>query len=178
MSRVLLFDMSSWWQTVDNDSVATSPELWRPLDRHLGGFDLDPAAGCEPAPIAEERYTPEDDGLSSPWFGTVWLNPPFSEKMSWYRRLAGQYEMGNVNRAAVVASVDLSTDWFHEHFSTADLILFLNGRDWYIGHGDNPSFSTMVGLWNPTPEAVQWAKTMGTVVQPCSDDKNSTLDRF
>jgi hypothetical protein len=170
--------MSGWWQTVDNDSVATSPELWRPLDRHLDGFDLDPAAGCEPTPIAEERYTAEDDGLSSPWFGTVWLNPPFSEKMPWYRRLATQCEIGNVNRAAAVAAIDLSTDWFHDHFSTADIILFLNGRDWYIGHGDSPSFSTMIGLWNPTPDAIEWAKTMGTVARMDTDDNNTTLNDY
>lgn len=62
---------SGWWQTEENDEVATSPRLWRPLADAMDGFDLDPAAGCEPTPIAEERYTPADDGLASPWFGTV-----------------------------------------------------------------------------------------------------------
>jgi hypothetical protein len=170
--------MSDWWRTSDNDTVATSPELWRPLDRHLGGFDLDPAAGCEPTPIAETRYTPADDGLSSPWFGTVWLNPPFSEKAAWYERLATQYRAGNVTRAAVVAGADPSTDWFHDHFTTADVILFLNGRDWFIGHGDSPSFATMIGLWNPTPDAIEWAETMGTVVTVASDSENAVLSEW
>jgi len=166
---------SGWWQTEDNDEVPTSPELWRPLSRHLNDFDLDPAAGCEPTPIADERYTPEDDGLTSPWFGTVWLNPPFSDKTPWYSRLVSQYQAGDVDRAVAVANVDTSADWFHNYFSTADVVLFLDGRDWYLGHGSSPSFSTMLGFWNPTPDAVEWARSMGTVAHFEADDGQTGL---
>lgn len=169
---------SDWWQTEENDEVATSPELWRPLSRHLGGFDLDPAAGCEPDPIADERYTPDDDGLTSPWFGTVWLNPPFSDKTPWYRRLVSKHESGSVDRAVAVATVDPSANWFHEHFSNADVIVFLNGRNWYIGQGDSPTFSTMLGFWDPTPEAVAWAESMGTIATFGTDDTQSDLAEF
>jgi len=155
---------AEWYHTDDeNDDVATAPRLWRPLDRHLGGFDLDPAAGCEPTPIADERYTEADDGLSRPWFGTVWLNPPFSQKADWYGRLAAQYQRGAVERAAAVATADSSADWFHESFSTADTIAFLDGRDWFLGNGSSPSFATVVGLWGATPEAVAWGRSKGTV---------------
>jgi len=64
------------------DSYATKPELWRPLSDALGGFDLDPASGAESEHIAETVYTKDDDGLSHDWPGTVWLNPPFSNKRS------------------------------------------------------------------------------------------------
>jgi len=167
-----------WWQTETNDEVPTSPELWRPLDRHLNGFDLDPAAGCEPTPIADERYTPADDGLSSPWFGTVWLNPPFSAKTPWYSRLVAQYRAGDVDRAVAVATVDPSANWFHEQFATADHIVFLNGRDWYLEHGSRPSFSTMLGLWNPTDDAVAWGRTMGTVAQLPSERSQASLTAY
>ena len=167
-----------WWKTETNDEVATSPELWRPLSRHLNGFDLDPAAGCEPTPIAEERYTEADDGLTSPWYGTVWLNPPFSDKSAWYSRLVAQYTNGKVDRAAAVATADPSTDWFHDYFSTADVVVFLNGRDWYLAHGENPNFATMLGLWNPTPEAVEWARSMGTVAHFENDGNQKDLEAF
>jgi len=172
-------DASGWWQTADNDEVPTSPELWRPLRRHLNGFDLDPAAGCEPTPIADERYTVEDDGLTSPWFGTVWLNPPFSDKTPWYSRLRSQYQSGEVDRAVAVATVDPSANWFHLHFSTADAVLFLDGRDWYLGHGSSPSFSTMLGFWNPTPEAIEWARSMGTLAAfPDENEDQATFEAF
>lgn len=162
--------VDGWWQTTTNDEVATAPKLWRPAARHMGGFDLDPAAGCEPTPIAEDRYTPEDDGLTSPWYGTVWLNPPFSDKPSWYARLVDQYLNGDVDAAVALAKVDPSSDWFQNWFSTADIILLLDGRNWYLERGSSPSFSTMLGVWNPTDDMRSWAHTMGTVVETIGDD--------
>lgn len=51
-------------------------------------FDLDPASpegggDCVPA-LA--KFTKADDGLSRPWHGRVWLNPPFSESTAWADR--------------------------------------------------------------------------------------------
>jgi len=165
-------DAKGWWQTdSSNDEVPTSPELWRPLSDSFGGFDLDPASGCEPQPIAENRYTEEDDGLSSPWFGSVWLNPPFSDKTPWYKRLVNQYEHGEVTSAAAIATVDPSARWFHDYFSTADRICYLEGRDWYLGHGSSPSFSTQVGVWNPTDDTLDVLHRLGTVVKPVSRER-------
>jgi len=164
---------NEWWQTEDNDSVATKRELWQPFADALGGFDLDPAAGCEPTQIGDERYTPEDDGLTSPWFGKVWLNPPFSDKTPWYKRLVDQYWNGEVTHAAAIGTVDPSADWFHNWFSTADAIVFLDGRDWYMA-GDSPTFSTQVGLWNPNDEAIRVARSLGTVVEPMEKNPNQT----
>jgi hypothetical protein len=166
---------NQWWQTEENDAVATKRELWEPIADKIDGFDLDPAAGCEPTPIAEDRYTKEDDGLTSPWYGTVWLNPPFSEKTKWYKRLVDQYRHGDVDRVVALASVDTSTDWFQEWFSTADVLCLLNGRDWYIDNGDSPSFQTQVGVWNPTSELIDHLHTIGTVVEPIPDNSQQEL---
>jgi DNA N-6-adenine-methyltransferase (Dam). len=62
----------------DNNEYATPPEIWRPLSRAVGGFDLDAASGAESTPIAPDRLTKDDDGLTQPWHGNVWLNPPWS----------------------------------------------------------------------------------------------------
>jgi hypothetical protein len=166
---------NQWWQTEENDSVATKRELWQPIAERIGGFDLDPAAGCEPTPIADERYTESDDGLIQPWYGTVWLNPPFSSKTEWYKRLVDQYKNGDVNRAVALATVDPSANWFHSWFSTADVICFLDGRDWYLGKGDSPTFSTQIGVWNPTDELMPWLQRKGTVVEPIEDTAQTTL---
>jgi hypothetical protein len=166
-----------WWETdEENDEVATKRELWEPLSEALGGFDLDPAAGCEPTQIAHQRYTKADDGLVEPWFGTVWLNPPFSQRVHWYRRLVDHYERGAVDAAAAIAPTDFSADWFHDWFARADAIGLLDGRDWYIGHGSSPSFATAVGLWSPTDDALAVLASKGTVVHPQQPDQASLQD--
>lgn len=47
----------------------------------MGVIDLDPAS-CEAANksiMALNIFTKDDDGLSKPWFGKVWMNHPFSK---------------------------------------------------------------------------------------------------
>lgn len=51
-------------------------------------FDLDvaaPPSGCPWIP-AKRFLTMEDDGLSAPWEGRVWMNPPYSQATPWVRR--------------------------------------------------------------------------------------------
>jgi len=170
-------ESKNWWQTKKNDEVATKRELWRPFSRAMGGFDLDPAAGCEPAPIADERYTKEEDGLIQPWFGIVWLNPPFSDKTPWYRRLVNQYQNGDVTAAVALATGDPSANWFHRWFHTCDILCYLDGRDWYLA-GNSPSFSTIVGLWNPTDEAVNQCQRLGSVAKPIHGDNQQRLGAY
>jgi hypothetical protein len=163
-----------WYHTdEENDEVATSPSLWRPLRRHFHGFDLDPAAGAEPTPIAEERYT--ERGLQRPWYGTVWLNPPFSDKGPWFERLVNHIERDLVDAAVAVSSPPTSSAWFQDCFSTADQLVFLSERDVYLFNGDNPSFSTVLAFWNPPAAATEWAQTQGVVVEPVSDDTQARL---
>jgi hypothetical protein len=48
-------------------------------------FDLDVACppGGPPHTPCKAYYTQTDDGLTSPWFGTVWMNPPYSKPAPW-----------------------------------------------------------------------------------------------
>lgn len=51
-------------------------------------FDLDPASpppGVSKVPV-DSVWTKSDDGLTKPWFGFVWCNPPFSNATPWADR--------------------------------------------------------------------------------------------
>ena len=51
-------------------------------------FDLDPCAppGGVPWIPAPRWFTESDDGLSQPWRGRVWLNPPYSSPAPWLEK--------------------------------------------------------------------------------------------
>lgn len=105
----------------------STDEWWTPAEilAPLGRFDLDPCApeadptrtGCE------HYYTRHDDGLSQPWEGRVWLNPPYSTAGKWVEKLA---QHGN-GIALVFARTE--TKWWHDHiWLRASALLFLRGR--------------------------------------------------
>jgi hypothetical protein len=69
----------------------TSDDYWTPtwLFEALGvEFDLDVACppGGPPHTPAKAYYTQETDGLTSEWFGNVWMNPPFTNIPPWNAR--------------------------------------------------------------------------------------------
>jgi len=86
----------------------------------LGMIDLDPAS-CEAAQVnvmATTYYTKAQDGLSQPWYGKIWLNPPYSKtdghsnQETWSRRLIEQYAVGNVAEAILLVKAALGYIWF------------------------------------------------------------------
>lgn len=89
-------------------------------------FDLDPCApeGGLPWIPAHTFYSlPKDDGLMAPWFGRVWLNPPYGKDTGdWLARM----DLHRNGVALVFARTDCR--WFHDYVVNADAILFLKGR--------------------------------------------------
>jgi hypothetical protein len=54
-------------------------------------FDTDVAAPIDPSKRtcpARAYLTPVEDGLTSPWQGLIWMNPPFSRSRPWVERFA------------------------------------------------------------------------------------------
>jgi len=103
-----LFAMPQVEETTDD--YYTSPTLFLRLGVE---FDLDVAAplgGVSWIP-ARDYYTQEDDGLSKPWIGRVWMNPPFSNVTPWIERFIAH---GNgIGLVPLVRSKWLATAWSH-----------------------------------------------------------------
>lgn len=90
----------------------------------MGGIDLDPAS-CEIANQvvrATRYYSQEENGLLQPWYGRVWLNPPFSkiENRSgigaFTRKLVREYQAGNVRQAVLLVTIRTEAEWYQPLF--------------------------------------------------------------
>lgn len=103
------------------DEWLTPPEVLKAL----GHFDLDPCSPISrPWPTAAEHFTVLDDGLSLPWTGRVWCNPPYgSATGQWLERLAAHGD----GIALVFARTETAA-WVQSVWARADAILFLFGR--------------------------------------------------
>lgn len=92
-------------------------------------FDLDPCSpGLERTHVpAKHAYTIDDDGLAQPWFGDVWLNPPYGRGISdWLEKSAEHASKGGTVIALVPNRTD--TSWFQNAALKADAMLMLSGR--------------------------------------------------
>lgn len=114
--------------SMGKDEWLTPPQLLR----ELGHFDLDPCAPIDrPWPTAGQHYTQQDDGLSLPWFGRVWCNPPYgSETGKWLERLADHGD----GIALIFARVETRC-WFSHVWPKASAVRFIQGR-LYFHHVD------------------------------------------
>ena len=99
----------------------TPPEILHALGR----FDLDPCAPMvRPWDMAAKHYTVQDDGLSLPWEGRVWLNPPFGrEAVKWLRRMRD-----HGNGIALIPARTETAMFYETVWGVADGVLFINGR--------------------------------------------------
>lgn len=103
----------------------------------MGGIDLDPASTALANTVvkAERFYTEKENGLALPWFGRVFLNPPYRRLLIEQfadRIVAGRYS-GEFEQAIVLVNNATETSWFRAFVSCATAIVFPSKRISYWG---------------------------------------------
>jgi len=99
----------------------------------MGGIDLDPAS-CHDAQqtIRAKQYftykTEDDNGLTRPWAGNVWINPPFTEVLAFADKLISHLEAADVDQAIVLTNNNTDTLWWHKMAELANGVCFTKGR--------------------------------------------------
>jgi len=100
----------------DQNEWYTPAKYIKAAKKVLGRIDLDPASCPEANKIVKARniYTSDENGMDQPWFGAVWLNPPYGRLAGQFvQRLVLEYEGEAVESAiALVNSHCTDTDWF------------------------------------------------------------------
>ena len=127
--------------------IITSDDYYTPawLFEDMGvEFDLDVASppGGVPWIPAKRFLTMADDGLSTPWEGRVWMNPPYSKPAPWVARF--------IDHANGIAILPTSNGkWFGDLWVVADGIVVYPVPLAFAGPG-NPTGSTVpfrTALW-------------------------------
>ena len=136
MSRLFTLEHAA-----DTDDWYTPEWIFTSMDVN---FDLDvctPQGGVPWIP-ADNHYTVEDDGLSQPWQGFVWCNPPYSSPFAWCDKWALH---GN---GIIVLRADLSSRGPATAFAASTSMFVPTPRLQFVnGHGDKQgsvNFSTVL----------------------------------
>lgn len=116
----------------------TPPEILDRAKRTLRAIELDPCSDGKTVP-ASKHFTKADDGLARPWFGTVYMNPPYgSEIGDWVEKLCAEYGSGNVTEAIALVPARVDTEWWRRFEDFA--VCFVNGRLKFSGHENSAPF--------------------------------------
>lgn len=141
MNKSLMFSSAT-------DLWSTPQDFFDELNNEFN-FTLDVCALPENAKCSN-FYTPQTDGLSQPWKGRVWCNPPYGREVGqWVRR-------GYSSRKTLVAEVVVmllpartDTRWFHDYiyiYGKAE-IRFIRGRLKFGGSKNAAPFPSMVVIF-------------------------------
>lgn len=98
----------------------------------MGDVDLDPASSDVANSVvgAYRFYTEADNGLSKPWSGRVWMNPPYAQPLvsQFAERLLESFTAGDVTEACVLVNNATETAWCSGLIAPASAICLPRGR--------------------------------------------------
>ncbi len=144
MSQVQLESNSENWGTPD--------VLFNQISAVWGPFDLDAAADEDNAKASwwygsylvagERQFT---DGLTLPWLGRVFCNPPFNRAKKlyvgpWVKKAVEEAENGNAELVVMLLPARTDTKWWQDLVMTkADEVYFVRGRVKFVQDGKTNS---------------------------------------
>lgn len=98
----------------NHDNWATPKSFYEELDKEFN-FTMDPC------PLNSKV-----DGLKVPWNGSVFVNPPYSNVIDWFKKAHEEIDNCDVIVFLVFANTD--TKWFHDYVYNKAEIRFIRGR--------------------------------------------------
>jgi hypothetical protein len=127
--------------TSTSEKWKTPPDLVSEIADFLGGIDLDPCGDPEHNVPAAEHYdgTNGRDGLKLPWYGRVFMNPPYGREMKrWVERFCTE----PIDEGIALLKAATDTQWFKPLWQYP--ICFLEHRVYFLGEDNRTLASSTV----------------------------------
>lgn len=127
---------------------ATPWELFRSWDITHGPFNLDVCATEENAKC-DQYFSPQENGLSQPWGGVCWMNPPYGRDIkNWVAKAVSEVKAGRASRVVCLLPARTDTAWWHENvIAAAAEIIFLRGRIKFEGAKHSAPFPSALVIF-------------------------------
>lgn len=129
-----------------SDEWSTPQDFFDKIHAELGPFDIDACATRENTKCGAHYFNKYEDGLTHPWLGKVWLNPPYSQIKLWMKKAYEESQKG----ALVVCLVPSRTDtrWFHDYAMKGE-VRFIRGRLKFGGSKNSAPFPSALVIFRP-----------------------------
>jgi phage N-6-adenine-methyltransferase len=134
-----------FWQLSTSTEWETPQDLFDKLDAEFQ-FELDPC--CTPDNAKCGKYfTAEQNGLTQPWGGAVFCNPPYGRELGLW--VAKAYQEARAG-ATVVCLLPANTDtgWFPDYCLKGE-IRWIRGRLGFGGTKGRSPFASMLVIFRP-----------------------------
>jgi len=130
-----------------NNSWATPWDIFNKINKEYGPCDLDVCATKENTKC-ERYFTEEQNGLIQPWEGICWLNPPYSEIITWVNKAAKEvYIFNNAERIICLIPARTDTKYFHQYVAPYAHVIFIKGRIKFEGAKNSAPFPSILAIY-------------------------------
>jgi len=122
----------------------------------FGMFDVDPCSSTRDRRSASVRartyFTVDDNGLSRPWRGKVYVNPPYGRGIGdWTTKAKLEVEVGNAQVVVGLVPARTDTIWWHRDVIGNASIACLRGRLRFGNSEQSAPFPSALVVWGGTP---------------------------
>ena len=133
--------------TSTGNIVAETPKYLFDKISSIFNFSLDVCALPENAKC-ENYYTPKDDGLSKPWRGGVWCNPPYGREISsWVKKAYEESQKEYNSFVLMLLPARTDTRWWWEYVQGKATLFFIKGRVKFGDHNVGAPFPSVLALY-------------------------------
>ena len=133
--------------TSTGNIVAETPKYLFDKISSIFNFSLDACALPENAKC-ESYYTPKDDGLSKPWMGGVWCNPPYGREISsWVKKAYEEPQKEYNNFVLMLLPARTDTKWWWDWVQGKATLFFVKGRVKFGDHNVGAPFPSVLALY-------------------------------